>query len=71
MIVKVNAALDAARGRWVARWISLRRHAEQLPALFNGADCTRILATVRPMAALHIRLRVSRNYRPDKRSAIQ
>ncbi|STD24112.1 acetylglutamate kinase [Enterobacter asburiae] len=36
MIVKVNAALDAARtlGRPVdiASW----RHAEQLPALFNG-----------------------------------
>ncbi|MEH2922734.1 acetylglutamate kinase [Samsonia erythrinae] len=45
MIVKVNAALDAARvlGRPVdiASW----RHAEQLPALFNGvAIGTRILA---------------------------
>ncbi len=36
MIVKVNAALDAARtlGRPVD--IASRRHAEQLPALFNG-----------------------------------
>ena len=45
MIVKVNAALDAARtlGRPVdiASW----RHAEQLPALFNGMPMgTRILA---------------------------
>ena len=45
MIVKVNAALDAARtlGRPVdiASW----RHAEQLPALFNGTPIgTRILA---------------------------
>ncbi len=45
MIVKVNAALDAARtlGRPVdiAGW----RHAEQLPALFNGEPIgTRILA---------------------------
>ena len=45
MIVKVNAALDAARtlGRPVdiASW----RHAEQLPALFNGMPIgTRILA---------------------------
>nr|WP_155108556.1 acetylglutamate kinase [Intestinirhabdus alba] len=45
MIVKVNAALDAARtlGRPVdiASW----RHADQLPALFNGAPTgTRILA---------------------------
>jgi len=45
MIVKVNAALDAARtlGRPVdiASW----RHAEQLPALFNGVSIgTRILA---------------------------
>ncbi|MBJ3815235.1 acetylglutamate kinase [Shimwellia pseudoproteus] len=45
MVVKVNAALDAARtlGRPVdiASW----RHAEQLPALFNGvAIGTRILA---------------------------
>ncbi|WP_413739312.1 acetylglutamate kinase [Sodalis sp. RH21] len=45
MIVKVNAALDAARtlGRPVdiAGW----RHAEQLPALFNGESIgTRILA---------------------------
>ncbi len=46
MIVKVNAALDAARtlGRPVdiASW----RHAEQLPALFNGLPIgTRILAS--------------------------
>ena len=45
MVVKVNAALDAARtlGRPVdiASW----RHAEQLPSLFNGvAIGTRILA---------------------------
>ncbi|RXX51313.1 acetylglutamate kinase, partial [Enterobacter cloacae] len=45
MIVKVNAALDAARtlGRPVdiASW----RHTEQLPALFNGTPIgTRILA---------------------------
>jgi acetylglutamate kinase len=45
MIVKVNAALDAARtlGRPVdiASW----RHAEQLPTLFNGVSIgTRILA---------------------------
>jgi len=45
MIVKVNAALDAARtlGRPVdiASW----RHADQLPALFNGVSIgTRILA---------------------------
>jgi acetylglutamate kinase len=45
MIVKVNAALDAARtlGRPVdiASW----RHAEQLPALFNGTPIgTRIMA---------------------------
>lgn len=45
MIVKVNAALDAARtlGRPVdiASW----RHAEQLPSLFNGVSIgTRILA---------------------------
>jgi len=45
MIVKVHAALDAARtlGRPVdiASW----RHAEQLPALFNGVSIgTRILA---------------------------
>jgi len=45
MIVKVNAALDAARtlGRPVdiASW----RHADQLPALFNGVPIgTRILA---------------------------
>ena len=45
MIVKVNAALDAARtlGRPVdiASW----RHAEQLPSLFNGvAIGTRIIA---------------------------
>lgn len=45
MVVKVNAALDAARtlGRPVdiASW----RHADQLPALFNGASIgTRILA---------------------------
>jgi len=45
MIVKVNAALDAARtlGRSVdiASW----RHAEQLPTLFNGVSIgTRILA---------------------------
>lgn len=45
MIVKVNAALDAARtlGRPVD--IASRRHAEQLPALFNGMPMgTRILA---------------------------
>lgn len=45
MVIKVNAALDAARtlGRPVdiASW----RHAEQLPALFNGVPVgTRILA---------------------------
>jgi acetylglutamate kinase len=45
MVVKVNAALDAARtlGRPVdiASW----RHADQLPALFNGVSIgTRILA---------------------------
>lgn len=62
MIVKVNAALDAARtlGRPVdiASW----RHAEQLPALFNGMPMgTRILACFvsrrRSFPALNFKIR--------------
>jgi acetylglutamate kinase len=45
MIVKVNAALDAARSLGRPVDIASWRHAEQLPALFNGvAIGTRILA---------------------------
>ncbi|MEQ9829547.1 acetylglutamate kinase [Pectobacterium aroidearum] len=45
MIVKVNAALDAARALGRPVDIASWRHAEQLPALFNGvAIGTRILA---------------------------
>ncbi len=45
MIVKVNAALDAARALGRPVDIASRRHAEQLPALFNGTPIgTRILA---------------------------
>jgi len=45
MIVKVNAALDAARTLQRPVDIASWRHAEQLPALFNGvAIGTRILA---------------------------
>ncbi|MEH0833482.1 acetylglutamate kinase [Pectobacterium cacticida] len=45
MIVKVNAALDAARALGRSVDIASWRHAEQLPALFNGvAIGTRILA---------------------------
>ncbi|WP_308823063.1 acetylglutamate kinase [Sodalis praecaptivus] len=45
MIVKVNAALDAARTLCRPVDIASWRHAEQLPALFNGvAIGTRILA---------------------------
>lgn len=45
MIVKVNAALDAARSLGRSVDIASWRHAEQLPALFNGvAIGTRILA---------------------------
>ncbi|APF10923.1 acetylglutamate kinase [Salmonella enterica subsp. enterica serovar Typhimurium] len=45
MIVKVNAALDAARALGRPVDIASWRHAEQLPALFNGTPIgTRILA---------------------------
>ena len=45
MIVKVHAALDAARSLGRPVDIASWRHAEQLPALFNGtAIGTRILA---------------------------
>ncbi|MEI7064381.1 acetylglutamate kinase [Dickeya chrysanthemi] len=45
MIVKVNAALDAARALGRPVDIASWRHAEQLPALFNGVSIgTRILA---------------------------
>ncbi|SLM61375.1 MULTISPECIES: acetylglutamate kinase [Dickeya] len=45
MIVKVNAALDAARALGRPVDIASWRHAEQLPALFNGESIgTRILA---------------------------
>lgn len=45
MIVKVNAALDAARTLNRPVDIASRRHADQLPALFNGTPIgTRILA---------------------------
>ncbi|MDX5629688.1 MULTISPECIES: acetylglutamate kinase [unclassified Brenneria] len=45
MIVKVNAALDAARALGRPVDIASWRHADQLPALFNGvAIGTRILA---------------------------
>ncbi|WP_107758529.1 acetylglutamate kinase [Dickeya sp. Secpp 1600] len=45
MIVKVNASLDAARALGRPVDIASWRHAEQLPALFNGVSIgTRILA---------------------------
>ncbi|CFQ95548.1 MULTISPECIES: acetylglutamate kinase [Yersinia] len=45
MIVKVNAALDAARSLGRPVDIASWRHADQLPALFNGVPIgTRILA---------------------------
>lgn len=45
MVVKVNAALDAARALGRPVDIASWRHAEQLPALFNGVPVgTRILA---------------------------
>lgn len=45
MVVKVNAALDAARALGRPVDIASWRHAEQLPALFNGVSIgTRILA---------------------------
>ncbi|WP_038906724.1 acetylglutamate kinase [Dickeya oryzae] len=45
MIVKVNAALDAARALGRSVDIASWRHAEQLPMLFNGVSIgTRILA---------------------------
>lgn len=45
MIVKVNAALDAARALGRPVDIASWRHAEQLPVLFNGVSIgTRILA---------------------------
>ncbi|ACS84013.1 acetylglutamate kinase [Musicola paradisiaca] len=45
MIVKVNAALDAARALGRPVDIASWRHADQLPALFNGVPIgTRILA---------------------------
>ncbi|MFQ6246914.1 acetylglutamate kinase [Yersinia enterocolitica] len=45
MVVKVNAALDAARSLGRPVDIASWRHADQLPALFNGAPIgTRILA---------------------------
>lgn len=46
MIVKVNAALDAAAALQRSVDIASWRHAEQLPELFNGtAIGTRILAS--------------------------
>lgn len=45
MVIKVNAALDAARALGRPVDIASWRHAEQLPALFNGVPVgTRILA---------------------------
>ena len=45
MIVKVNAALDAALSLAMPVDIASWRHAEKLPALFNGVHVvTRILA---------------------------
>ncbi|MGK4432096.1 acetylglutamate kinase, partial [Yersinia enterocolitica] len=45
MVVKVNAALDAARSLGRPVDIASWRHADQLPALFNGVPIgTRILA---------------------------
>lgn len=82
MIVKVNAALDAARtlGRPVdiASW----RHAEQLPALFNGMPMgTRILACFvsrrRSFPALNFKIRkqsygtLGRAFYPGSRSTVQ
>lgn len=53
MIVKVNAALDAARTLGRPADIASRRHAEQLPALFNGMPMgTRIYEFCWPEAQL-------------------
>ncbi len=83
MIVKVNAALDAARtlGRPVdiASW----RHAEQLPALFNGMPMgTRIFSLSfvsrrRSFPALNFKIRkqsygtLGRAFYPCSRSTVQ